>query len=238
LWQRNAVPAAVPSDRPVIAVIIDDLGLDRKRSARAVKLPAPLTLSWLPYAPDLPEQVRPARAAGHELLLHLPMEPEGKADPGPDALSIHLGRGEIARRLTLALASFDGYVGINNHMGSRFTADRAAMAPVMEEIHRRGLLWVDSRTTPHTVGPALARERRMPLLGRDIFIDNEMTVPAVNGQLTQLEQVARQQGFAIAIGHPYDVTLDALAAWLPAAGRKGFVLVPVSAIVRVHHAGG
>ncbi|MCW2236745.1 divergent polysaccharide deacetylase family protein [Azospirillum canadense] len=237
-WKRNAVPSHPPSDKPAIAIVIDDMGVDRKRSTRAASLPAPLTLAWLPYAHDLSAQARAARASGHELLLHLPMEPSGHADPGPDALLVSLGKAEILRRAKAALDSYDGFVGVNNHMGSRFTSDYASMALVLPEIAKRGLLWLDSRTTAKSAGISIAQELRMPYAGRDIFLDNEMTVPAVRAQLAKTEQVARHQGFAIAIGHPHDATIEALASWLPEVQKRGFVLVPVSAVVRAHHAGG
>ncbi|WP_246472698.1 divergent polysaccharide deacetylase family protein [Azospirillum tabaci] len=238
LWKKNALPFRAPPGKPAIAIVIDDMGVDRKRSNRTVSLPAPLTLAWLPYAHELPVQARAARAAGHELMLHLPMEPSGSADPGPQALRVSLDKGEILRRTKAALDSFDGYVGVNNHMGSRFTADHAAMAPVLGEIARRGLLWLDSRTTAKSAGLTIARELQMPFAGRDIFLDNEMTVPAVRSQLAKTEQVARSQGYAIAIGHPHDATIDALASWMPEVQKRGFVLVPVSAVVRAHHTGG
>ncbi len=238
LWRKNALPAEVPSGKPIIAIVIDDMGLDRKRSARMVGLHGPLTLSWLPYARDLSAQSKAARANGHELMLHMPMEPSVKADPGPNALLVSLDKGEIVKRFRAALDSFDGYVGVNNHMGSRFTADRAALAPVLAELHRRGLLWLDSRTTPNSAGIGLARELKMPWVGRDIFLDNEETVAAVKAQLAKTEQVAKRQGYAVAIGHPHDATIDALASWLPDVQKRGFVLVPVSAVVRTHHAGG
>ncbi|WP_372398996.1 divergent polysaccharide deacetylase family protein [Azospirillum sp. HJ39] len=238
LWRRNALPTEVPPGRPMIAIVIDDMGLDRKRSTRMAALRGPLTLSWLPYARELPTQARSARANGHELMLHMPMEPSVKADPGPDALLVSLDKGEVIRRFRAALDSFDGYVGVNNHMGSRFTADRAALAPVLAELHRRGLLWLDSRTTPNSAGIGLARELKMPWVGRDIFLDNVETVAAVKAQLAKAEQTARHQGYAVAIGHPHDATIDALASWLPEVQKRGFVLVPVSAVVRTHHAGG
>ncbi|WP_448202905.1 divergent polysaccharide deacetylase family protein [Azospirillum sp. sgz302134] len=238
LWKKNSVPARVPPDRPAIAIVIDDMGVDRKRSTRAASLPAPLTLAWLPYAHDLSAQARAARASGHELLLHIPMEPGGTADPGPDALLVKLDRGEILRRAKAALDSFDGYVGVNNHMGSRFTSDPNAMAPVLTEIAKRGLLWLDSRTTPKSAGLTIAQQLKMPFAGRDVFLDNEMTVQAVRAQLAKTEQVAKHQGFAIAIGHPHDATIEALASWLPEVQKRGFVLVPVSAVVRAQHAGG
>lgn len=238
LWRRNALPTEVPPGRPMIAIVIDDMGLDRRRSSRMAALHGPLTLSWLPYARELPAQARSARANGHELMLHMPMEPSVKADPGPNALLVSLDKGEVLRRFRAALDSFDGYVGVNNHMGSRFTADRAALAPVLAELHRRGLLWLDSRTTPNSAGIALARELKMPWVGRDVFLDNVETVAAVKAQLAKTEQAARHQGYAVAIGHPHDATIDALASWLPEVQKRGFVLVPVSAVVRTHQAGG
>lgn len=238
LWRKNAVPATIPPDKPAIAIVIDDMGLDRKHSAEAVRLPGPVTLSWLPYAHDLPEQVKAARAAGHEALLHLPMEPSVHADPGPNALLVSLGPAEVLRRTRAALDSFTGYVGVNNHMGSRFTADAAALEPVLAEFARRGLLWLDSRTTPKSAGVAIAQQLHMPYAARDIFLDNTMTVAAVREQLAKTERVARHQGYAIAIGHPHPATLAALAAWLPEARKQGFVLVPVSAVVKAHYTGG
>jgi uncharacterized protein len=239
LWRRNALPTkATPPGKPVIAVVIDDMGVDRKRSTRMAGLPGPLTLSWLPYARDLSGQTHAARANGHELMLHMPMEPSVDADPGPDALLVRLDKGEIMRRFRAALDSFDGYVGVNNHMGSRFTADRAALAPVLAELQRRGLLWLDSKTTPHSAGLGIAEELKMPFAGRDVFLDNFPAVGAIRVQLSKLEQVAKKQGYAIAIGHPHDATFEALASWLPDVQKRGFILVPVSAVVRAHHAGG
>ncbi|CAO3422201.1 Putative periplasmic protein [Azospirillum endophyticum] len=238
LWRKNALPTEVPAGKPIIAIVIDDMGLDRKRSARMAGLHGPLTLSWLPYARDLSAQSKAARANGHELMLHMPMEPSVKADPGPNALLVSLDKGEVVKRFRAALDSFDGYVGVNNHMGSRFTADRAALAPVLAELHRRGLLWLDSRTTPNSAGIGLAQELKMPWVGRDIFLDNQETVAAVKAQLAKTEQVAKRQGYAVAIGHPHDATIEALASWLPDVQKRGFVLVPVSAVVRTHHAGG
>lgn len=237
-WLKNAVPVTLPLNRPAIAVIIDDMGVDRKRTARVAALPGPLTLSWLPYATDLPRQTKAARQAGHELMVHIPMEPGGHDDPGPGALLTGLGRDEILRRFLHALTAFDGYVGVNNHMGSKFTASAAAMEPVLNEMRRRGLLWLDSKTTGVSVGPALAREMKLPNAARDVFLDHDMAPAAVRAALARLEAIARHQGFAIGIGHPHDATIDALRDWLPGLAARGFILVPVSAVVRARQAGG
>jgi polysaccharide deacetylase 2 family uncharacterized protein YibQ len=232
-WIVNAVAAPPTLGRPMIALVIDDMGLDRRRSARAIGLPGPVTLSFLPYAEDLPAQTALARSRGHELLVHVPMEPLGSAnDPGPDALTIGLAGDEITARLRRDLARFDGFVGINNHMGSKFTGNGPGMAAVMGELRARGLLWFDSRTTAGSVGVALAREYDVPHVERDIFLDNNPALPAVQRQLAELEAVARRHGAAVAIGHPKDNTLEALAAWLPSVAERGFVLVPLTHIVR------
>src|SRR5256885_2682860 len=232
-WIRNAVPAPARDTRPRISVVIDDVGIDRQRTARAIALPAPLTLSFLPYAMDLPRQTEAAHKAGHELLVHVPMEPLRKSvDAGPSPLDIGMGNDEVLQRLRWDLARFDGYVGINNHMGSRFTSDAGALEPVMQELRRRGLLFIDSRTVAHSAGSEVAGKYGGPHAGRDVFLDDDISTPAIAARLAELERIARHNGSAIAIGHPHDQTLDALKAWLRDVPSKGFVLVPVSAIVK------
>ena len=165
----------------------------------------------------------------------MPMEPlAAHLDPGPGALLTTLSPDEIARRLEHSLAAFDGYVGINNHMGSRFTGDREHMLPVLTELQRRGLLFLDSVTVGNTVGPALAEALHLPHARRHVFLDDSPTPAAVRASLVRVEQVARQTGTAIAIGHPHDVTLEAVSAWLPGLAAKGFVLAPLSAAVRAN----
>ncbi len=231
-WRRNAVAAPNVAGKAVIAMVIDDMGVDQRRSAEMVKLPGPLTLSYLPYGRDLPRQTAEARARGHELLVHVSMEPlDAKIKPGPNALTTDLPEDEIRRRFDWALDAFDGYVGINNHMGSRFTSERAGMDVVMDEIKTRGLLFLDSRTVQHSVGAAVASAHGVPHAGRHFFLDNEQSVAEVNRQLAETERVARQTGFAVAIGHPHDVTIAALRAWLPTLEERGFVLAPISTVV-------
>jgi polysaccharide deacetylase 2 family uncharacterized protein YibQ len=233
LWQKNALPFVPRSAGPMIAIVIDDMGLDRKRSARVVGLPAPLTLAWLPYANDLPRQTKTARAAGHELMVHIPMEPlSNEIDPGPDAMKVGIGNAELLRRLDHGLKQFDGYIGVNNHMGSRFTGDADGMRVILAELQRRGLMFLDSRTTSHSVASGIARGMHLPSLGRDVFLDDDMSPAAVRASLAKVESVARRQGYAIAIGHPHDATVNALVEWLPAVAAKGFALVPVSAILK------
>ena len=131
-WRRNAVPVSVQAGQPRIAIVLDDLGLDRAASRRAIDLPGPLTLAFLTYANDLERFAARARTAGHELLLHVPMEPIGHDDPGPEVLQTGMDPHELRRRIEWGLARFSGFVGINNHMGSKFTASVDGMAEIDE----------------------------------------------------------------------------------------------------------
>jgi uncharacterized protein len=230
-WLRNAVTTPLHDDRPAIVVVLDDLGMNRANTAALNQLKAPLTLAFLPYAGALERQTEAARAAGHELLVHVPMEPIGDEWPGPGALISSLDDGEILRRLRTQLRSFDGFVGINNHMGSLLTSDHRRMALVMAELHRQGLLFLDSRTTGRSVAAAEAHRLGVPHALRDVFLDNYREAPYIDRRLAEVERVARRHGAAIAIGHPHDATIAALRRWLPTLEAKGFALVPISTIV-------
>ena len=231
-WNRYAAkpPASDASAR--VVVVIDDLGLDRSKLAGLLALPGPLTLSFLPYAKNLQRQTHAARQAGHELLVHLPMAPKsGLSDPGPMALLSGLGEAELARRLEWNLSRFEGFVGVNNHMGSRLTEDPGAMDMVMRALAGRGLLFLDSRTTPDTVAQRRAAAAGLPNAARDVFLDNKQSAEAVAQRLGELETLARREGLAIGIGHPHPETIAALADWLPVLAERGIALVPVSAAV-------
>jgi polysaccharide deacetylase 2 family uncharacterized protein YibQ len=229
-WLRNAVTSVVTDARPAIAVVIDDLGLNRRGTAALNRLRAPLTLAFLPYATDLDQQTEAARTAGHELLVHVPMEPRSQAWPGPDALTSQLGPAELVSRLRSHLRSFSGFVGVNNHMGSLLTTDPERMAVLMAELRQRGLLFLDSRTSPDSVAAREAERSHVPFAKRDVFIDNELELTSVLRGLTHAENIARHRGYAVAIGHPHDVTIEALKRWLPTLDARRVALVPISAI--------
>jgi uncharacterized protein len=231
-WRKNAVPFADLNSRPLVAIVIDDVGIDRPRSKRAWELAGPLTMSFLPYAKDLREQARTARARGHELMLHLPMEPNGRNDPGPNALLVSLPDSELRQRTVAALDSFDGYAGVNNHMGSRFTAFRPGMETALRQFKGRGLMFLDSRTTAQSVGDQVAQEIGLPGIVRHVFLDDDESLEAVRRKLAETEAVARRQGFVVAIGHPHETTLQALGEWLPGLSAKGLTLAPATAVLR------
>jgi polysaccharide deacetylase 2 family uncharacterized protein YibQ len=179
----------------------------------------------------LAQQAELARAAGHELLLHVPMEPIGQEWPGPRALLTSFGRHELVSRLRAHLLRLPGFVGINNHMGSRLTADRDHMTWVMAELHARQLLFIDSLTTPRSVATDEARRQGVPYARRDVFLDNEPSADRILDRLAEVERIAKRKGHAMAIGHPHRATIEALRHWLPRLQERGLILVPVSAIV-------
>ena len=232
-WERNAITVPDPAGRPMIAVVIDDLGLNRRNTVRTIRLPGPLTLAFMTYAEQLKSQTSQAHAAGHELMVHFPMEPkDGDFDTGPMALTRDLSDDQIRQRLNWGLDRFEGYVGINNHMGSAFTEYEHGMAIVLEEVHKRGLLYLDSLTTQSHVSKDKAAELGVPFAARHVFLDNVRQTSRVAERLREVERIARQQGYAIAIGHPHGATIDALKDWLPKLEKMGFALVPVSLIIK------
>lgn len=233
LWRKNAVPTTIDFTKPMIAIVIDDVGINQPRSKRAIALTGRLTIAFIPYGYNLPTLVGMARENGHEVLVHLPTEPlSPDVDPGPNALLTSLSLAEIKRRIDWNLSQFDGYVGLNNHMGSRFTAWTPGMELLIRETKARGLLFLDSITSQDSVGFRLARTMGMPNAVRDVFLDHDQRPEAIARQLRRTEGIAQSRGFAIAIGHPHDETLDELDSWLETVESRGFQLVPISAIVR------
>lgn len=231
-WVRYATPAAA-TKRPRVAVVIDGLGVDRAETARAIALPPAVTLSFVAYASDLAEQTAAARRTGHELLLHVPMEPISvTAAMGSYGLGRNMPRDELVRRLRWDLSRFGAYVGVDNHMGTEFAQDTPAMRVVMDELRRQGLLYLDARAVPTAPVAVAARDFGVPYAARDIFLDGEQAAIAVDARLAQLVKLARERGSAIAVGHAHDATLSALQRWLPTLSRQGVVLVPLTAVVK------
>jgi polysaccharide deacetylase 2 family uncharacterized protein YibQ len=232
-WRRFATPAPRTTERLKVAIVIDDCGLDRRRTERAIALPAAVTLSFLSYAQDLPRQTAAARHYGHELLVHVPMQPiNAHVDMGPNGLAVDQTHDEVLRRLRWDLDRFEGYVGINNHMGSRFTADPEAMHWVLGELRTRGLLFLDSRTIGNSAGEVVAATEEVPFASRDVFLDDDQQAVAVEARLHDVEIVARKKGTAIAIGHPHDATLAELTNWIASLPQRGIALVPLTEIVK------
>lgn len=231
-------PAATASTRKVfVSVVIDDVGLDHKRSARAIDLPAGVTLAFLPYANNVAGQAALAAEKGHELMVHLPMEPSRMtANPGPDYLGVSHTAEELQSRITRNLDAFKGYKGVNNHMGSAFTKHAPGLAVLMRDLKKRGVYFLDSKTAPDSVAEDMAMAKGIPTTHRDVFLDHYETAEQVMAALAKTERIARAGGYAVAIGHPKDVTLDALQSWLPTLQAKNIELIPMSEMIKKRHA--
>ena len=232
-WRVYARPFDQEDTRPRIAVIIIDLGLSGAATETAIQqLPGPVTLAFSPYAKRLDDWIDLARAAGHEVLLHLPMEPVNYPlqDPGPFTLLTSLDVTENRERLEWLLSRFTGYVGVTNHMGSRFTTSAAALRPILEEIRTRGLMFVDSRSSARSVATRVASELDLPHAYNNRFIDREASRAAIDRRLAEVERIARSTGNAVAVGSPYPVTMERLSAWLQTLEDKGFAIAPISAL--------
>ncbi len=230
-----AVPAPQPDPDPRarIAIVLDDMGPDRAALARASGLPATVSFAFLPYAAGVEDLAAEARQAGRTVLLHMPMEPLGPADPGPGAMLSGQPPAEQLARLEAALARFRGLDGVNNHMGSRLTADRAAMERVMQRLRGSGLFFLDSRTTAETEAAAAASRAGIPNLSRDVFLDPDGTGEVAEAQLRRTLQIADETGQVVAIGHPHRLTLAALERFVATLDRKRYRLVTLSELVAV-----
>lgn len=195
---------------PVIAILIDDIGHNLHQGRRLLALPAPVGLAILPHTQAARPLAEEAVALGRTVMLHQPMENGAGLAIGPGGLYSDMSPDELQQVLTANLGSFSHIVGINNHMGSRLTSDRAAMDQVMEVLHERGLYFIDSRTTHHTQAAFAAEAAGVPHLSRDVFLDNERDVVAIGREFDRALQIARQQGSALVIGHPYPQTIEFL----------------------------
>lgn len=225
-------PPSISATPPRISIIIDDLGDQFERDWRAVRLPGAVSLSFLPYSPYSRDLAERAHRLGKDVMLHLPMESIEHRPLGPGAIRLDMNENEILRTISGALASVPHAVGINNHMGSLLTRHPGHMQWLMSEIKRRGnLFFIDSRTTSRTVALQLAQENQVPALGRDVFLDNDPSPDAIRHEFQRLIKLARQQGHAIAIGHPHANTLSLLERELPTLESRGIQLIPVSALI-------
>lgn len=231
------VPRALPplarpaSGRAQVAVVIDDLGLKQAETLAATRLPAGMTLAFLPYGDNLEPHLARARDNGHERLVHLPMEAGPGGDPGPQALLTRLGQADLEQRLAWNMERIHLFDGVNNHMGSVFTQWDDGMALVLAELKARGVYFLDSRTTARSVARDVAATRGVPYAERDVFLDNHRDARYLGQQLAQTEALARRFGSAIAIGHPHGETVAALARWAPTLADRGIELVPVSTVI-------
>jgi polysaccharide deacetylase 2 family uncharacterized protein YibQ len=242
-WQSNAQPApAIPQGHAKLAIVIDDMGVDEPLTRQAMaQLPTTVTFAFLPYGRNTRQLAATAHSNGHEILIHMPMEPlprtngDAAPTPGPRALLVEDDAATRAENLARNLAALSNLaVGANNHMGSRFTQWEEGMRDVLATLNAEGLLFLDSVTTAHTATRKAAKDISLtiPLLRRDVFLDDSPTVEAVENELAHAIAVARKNGQAIAIGHPHPATLAVLGQYLSTLEQAGVTLVPLTALIQ------
>jgi polysaccharide deacetylase 2 family uncharacterized protein YibQ len=235
-----AAPAPEPSPLPAtqarIAIVIDDLGNDADALERIARWPYAVAGAVLPGLPGSAGAARRLAASGKEVLLHLPMEPDGYplVAPGPGVILRSDTDEAIAHTVIEDLASVPGAVGVNNHMGSAATADPRVMRAVVRVLAERGLFFIDSRTTEATVARRVADEAALPAVSRRVFLDAVPSASAIERAYRDLLAKAKKDGSALAIGHPHPATLELLERELPRVREEGIALVPVS---RLAHSG-
>ena len=229
LYLLSGAVYAAPAQqgKAYLSVIIDDLGQNTDRDSRVLALPGPVTLAIMPDTPHATEFARQAHRAGKTVILHMPMDPA----TGPYAWHPDTPLPELARRLDAALAKVPFAAGVNNHMGSRMTSEREPMTWLMNELQQRDLVFVDSRTSATTVAAAQAQALGLAHVSRDVFLDDVRTPEAIAGQLQQGIDLARQQGSAVLIGHPYPQTLEVLERELPRLKSQGIEWISLKQMI-------
>jgi len=227
------IPTANAASTALVSIIIDDLGYNHALARQALNLPGPVSYSILPELPDSATLTRMAQEKHRDVLLHLPMQAVGGQAMGPGGLSVNMNSEEIGKILEADLATVPLAVGISNHMGSRFTSDAEAMRRFMHDMksHSR-LFFVDSLTTSKTKARSVAAETGIPLISRDVFLDNERTPEALEAQFNLMLRIAEKYGRALAIAHPYPETLEFLEQHLHSLKTGPVRLVPISLLIK------
>jgi uncharacterized protein len=216
-----------PSGR--LALVIDDLGRDINEVQVLKALGIPISYSVLPFEEQTQPVVAALRAQKVEILCHLPMEPKnGQYDPGPGALRLGMGEAELQERTLAALQAVPGATGVNNHMGSVLSENESSMRAILGVLATRNLFFLDSRTSPKSVGYRIASSLGMPAAERQVFLDDDPRDEAITKQLERWLALAKSKGAAIAIGHPHPQTLAVLAREVPRIREAGYQFVPVS----------
>ena len=221
------------SNEPRIAIIIDDMGHRRAAGLAVLDLPGQITYSILPFTPNGQEFAERARERNREVMLHMPMESRHGYSLGPGGLTTKMGPEQIERLVLKNLRAIPHIIGVNNHMGSRFTTDYDAMSAVMSTLRRRApsLFFVDSVTTGGSIVSEAARRHGVPVASRSVFLDHEIDEAAIRSQFRNLVRHARKYGRAIAIGHPHWETIKILREELPKLEQYGVALEPISRFI-------
>jgi len=232
-----ALPVHAGSPHPRIAIIIDDLGYEKAAGERAISLPGPIACAILPETPRATYLAEAAHAGGKEVLLHLPLQAERDREAAePGSLLLDMSREQFGNAFVGSIESIPYAIGVNSHRGSLLTRHPGHMTWLMDEIQQHGeLFFIDSYTTASSVALSVALESGVPAMKRDVFLDPDTTPGTVEREFARLKKLARQQGFAVGIGHPYPTTLEYLEKVLPNLQDDGYDLVSISQLVALRN---
>ncbi len=231
--EAYARPVAGASRADRVAIVISGIGINATGTAEAIRsLPGEVTLALAPYGESLHDALVEARRNGHELLLQIPLEPFDypATDPGPHTLTRTADEATNLDRLHWLLSRTTNYIGVMNYLGARFTGDPSAFAPVLDELGKRGLLYLDDGASSRSVASDIARGRA-PFLRADLVLDGELTEAAIDRRLDQLQAIARERGYAVATGSAFPLTIERVSAFARRAADRGILLVPLSALL-------
>lgn len=218
--------------QPALAIIIDDMGNLKQRDSRALQLPGAITFAFLPHTPHARELAEHAHRLKKEIMLHLPMESMEPNKLGPGALTLDMSAQEFTRQLQLDIDAIPHVAGINNHMGSMLTQHPGHMQWLMSELSKRkNLYFVDSYTTKTSIAQQLANENWIPNMRRDVFLDHDRDPETIRHHFYRAVKKAKENGTALAIGHPFPETMAVLEEELPKLKQQGIKLLPVSELV-------
>ena len=232
IYARPVPMGLIHSDAPKIVIILGGMGLNEKLSARAAKdLPGDITLAFAPYGDNLQDQVDRARANGHEVLLQLPLEPVGypATNPGPKTLLADGPDAANLEALQWHMSRFAGYTGVVNYMGGRFLSSASAIKPMLTELRKRGVLFLEDGSLPLSATDGVAKTINMPVRHAKSVIDLDANPASIAAALGLLEEEAKTNGIAIGTGTGLETTIDTVRDWAKSAADRGIVIIPASA---------
>ncbi len=235
IYARESLFADDP--RPKIAILVGGLGIGAAATRDAIdKLPADVSLGFAPYGKELVRWAQEARDDGHEIFLQVPMEPFDypNNDPGPQTLLTSLSAASNVQRLHWVLGRMQGYVGIANYMGAKFTGNEAALKPVLADVQKRGLVFLDDGSSARSLVSRLGQSNGLMVNRAEVEIDTRPSAEAIDAALVRLEERARSNGVAIGTASALPVTLDRVIQWISTLEQRGFVLIPVSHAIKTN----
>lgn len=218
---------------PRVSIVIDDMGADIEKLRELMKMDSPITVAVMPHLKYSAKVATEAHARGWDVIMHLPMEPQdmGENDPGVGALLVVMTPEEVRTQMANGFKTVPYALGVNNHMGSKFTEDAELMTVVMQEVKRKNMFFLDSRTSPDSVVGKLARSLKVDSADRNVFLDNTRDKAYIKGQIRELVAIAKKKGKAIGIGHPHPETIEALRETVDELAKEGVTVVRLSELI-------